>query len=65
MLSVISVLKKNGPFKICDCVSKKNIASLETHKKCGFKIVSEKGFDYLQNEEDDRDYGLEYCFEEL
>lgn len=61
---VISSLKANGHFKICDCVSKKNVASLNTHKKCGFKIVDEDGFDYLQQERDEHCYGLEYSFQE-
>jgi len=59
---VLDALMKDGPFRLCDCVSKKNTASLKTHAKCGFKIVSEKGYDYLQNEEDDHDYGLEYRY---
>ena len=60
---VIDALKSKGPFRICDCISKKNIASINVHKKCGFDIVSESEFDYLQNESDDRDYGLEYRFQ--
>jgi ribosomal protein S18 acetylase RimI-like enzyme len=60
--SVLDALKENGPFRICDCVSKKNTASLKVHEKCGFQIVSEKGYDYLQNEEDDHDFGLEYRY---
>lgn len=59
---VIEKLKENGSFRICDCVSKKNKASIRVHEKCGFSIVSESGFDYLQNESDDRDYGFEYSF---
>ena len=59
---VIEELKKEGPFRICDCISKKNTASIRTHEKCGFRIVSEAGFDYLQEESDDRDYGLEYIY---
>ena len=60
--SVIDALKENGPFRICDCVSKKNTASLKVHAKCGFQIVSKKGYDYLQNEEDNHDFGLEYRY---
>ena len=60
--SVLDVFRKDGPFRICDCVSKKNTASLKVHEKCGFQIVSEKGYDYLQEEEDDHDYGLEYRY---
>lgn len=60
LLAVIDNLKSNGEFKICDYVSKKNVASLNTHKKCGFKIVSEIGYDYLQREHLENCYGLEY-----
>ena len=59
---VIDELKKAGPFRICDCISKRNTASIKTHEKCGFSIVSEAGYDYLLNESDDHDYGLEYRF---
>ena len=60
--SVADSLKKDGPFRLCSCVSKRNIASLKTHEKCGFQIVSEEGDDYLNGEADDRDFGLEYCY---
>ena len=59
---VIDELKKAGPFRICDCISKRNTASIKTHEKCGFSIVSEAGYDYLLNGSDDHDYGLEYRF---
>ena len=59
---VIDELKKAGPFRICDCISKRNTASIKTHEKCGFSIVSEAGYDYLLNESDDHDYGLEYRY---
>lgn len=59
---VIDELKQAGPFRICDCISKRNTASIRTHEKCGFSIVSEAGYDYLLNESDDHDYGLEYRF---
>lgn len=62
LTSVIDELKSKGKFKICDCVGKKNAASLATHKKCGFKLVSEDGYDYLQKETDSHCYGLEYSF---
>ncbi len=55
-------LKKDGPFRLCSCVGKKNAASLRTHEKCGFQIVSEEGYDYLQEEADDHDFGLEYRY---
>lgn len=49
--------------RLCDCVGKKNAASLKAHEKCGFRIVSEQGYDYLHREADDRDFGLEYRYE--
>lgn len=58
-------LKREGPFRLCDCVGKKNAASLRTHEKCGFRIVSDPGFDYLQGEADERDFGLEYRWPEV
>ena len=57
--SVINVLKKEGNFRLCDCVNKKNYASLRVHEKCGFKIISETGYNYLSEETDERYYGLE------
>ena len=44
-------------------VSEENAASLKAHEKCGFRIVSEQGCDYLHQEADDRDFGLEYRYE--
>ena len=61
---VIEKLKKYGPFRLCDCVSKKNTASLKTHEKCGFRIISDTGYDYLHNENDEYDYGLAYYYSE-
>lgn len=60
---LLNVLKEQGPFQICDCVGKQNHASLSVHKKCGFRIVSDTGYDYLANETDDRCYGLRYTYE--
>ena len=60
--AVVDAMKKDGPFRLYDCVSKRNTASLKTHEKCGFRIVSEEGYDYLMEEADDHDYGLEYCY---
>jgi L-amino acid N-acyltransferase YncA len=59
---MIEALKKEGIVRICDCVSKKNIPSLKTHEKCGFKIVSDSGRDYLNNDIDEHCYSLEYRF---
>ena len=62
--AVVDAMKKEGPFRLCDCVSKKNLPSLKTHEKCGFRIVSEEGYDYLLEETDDHDFGLEYRYPE-
>ena len=59
---VLEKMKADGPFRLCDCVGKKNNASLKTHEKCGFRIVSDKGYDYLREETDDHDFGLEYRY---
>lgn len=59
---VLDSLKEDGSFRLCACVSKKNTASLKTHEKCGFRIVSDKGYDYLNEEADEWDYGLEYDY---
>lgn len=59
---VTDVLKAYGPFRLCDCVDKNNTASLKAHKKCGFCVVSEAGYNYLDGEADSRDYGLAYTF---
>ena len=61
---VTDSLKENGPFRLCCCVSKKNSASLKTHEKCGFRVVSDKGYDYMNEEADNHDFGLEYCYHE-
>ena len=60
---VVAHLKQQGPFRICDCVSKKNEPSIRTHLSCGFRIVSQTGRDYLQDEDDPRDYGFEYRYD--
>lgn len=57
---VIEQLKQKGPFRLCDCVDKKNEPSVRTHLACGFSIASEIGHDYLQNTDDPYDYGFEY-----
>ena len=60
--SVADSLKENGPFRLCCCVSKKNTASLKAHEKSGFQVVSDEGYDYLNREADNHDFGLEYCY---
>ena len=63
LTEVIETLKKQGPFQICDCVGKRNNASLRTHRKCGFQIVSEDGYDYLSQETSVFVHGLAYTYE--
>ncbi len=60
---VTTHLKQRGPFRICDCVSKKNEPSIRTHLACGFQIVSEIGHDYLRNTDDPYDYSFEYRYD--
>ena len=62
LVEVIATLKHGGSFILCDCVSKHNEPSFKTHLKCGFKIATNEGFDYLQNETDLHSYGMEYRF---
>jgi len=52
-----------GKTKLYSHVDKRNLSSLKVHEKCGFRIVSEQGYDYLHQEADDRDFGLEYRYE--
>ena len=59
---VLEIMKADGSFRLCDCVSKRNTASLKTHDKCGFQIVSEEGYDYLHDEADKHDFGLEFRY---
>ncbi len=63
LLMVMEAFKVQGAFELCDCVSKRNIASIKTHLKAGFSIVSDAGFDYLQNVRDDQVYGMSYKFQ--
>ena len=62
LANVEEALKKEGSFRLCDCVSKKNTAAVKVHEKCGFRIVSEEGYDYLQEEINNHDFGFEYCY---
>lgn len=58
--AVMQELKAQGPFTLCDCVGKRNVASLCTHLKCGFQIVQIDGYSYLSKETNPYTYGLEY-----
>lgn len=58
---VIAELTSHGPFRICDCVSKENTASLKTHESCGFVIASDPAVNYLSGETCDWEYGMEFA----
>ena len=60
---VTAQLRQQGPFRVCDCVSKKNEPSIRTHLACGFRIVADVGRDYLQNTDDPCDYSFEYRYD--
>ena len=55
---VVQLLKTRGKVIIRDNVSKRNLPSLATHKKCGFEIEEENGTDHLSGEQSDRVYGM-------
>jgi GNAT superfamily N-acetyltransferase len=60
---VIRTLGEDGPFRICDCVSKRNTASVNTHLAAGFSIAAEEGHDLLRNETDPDDLSFEYIYD--
>ena len=62
--SVAKHLKTEGSFLLCSNVSKKNIPSLRTHIKSGFRIAADPGYDYLQNSYESKCYGMEYRSED-
>lgn len=55
---VVKLLKTRGKVILRDNVSKRNLPSLATHRKCGFVIEEENGRDYLSGEQSDRVYGM-------
>ncbi len=63
ILEMLEALKKRGTFVVSDMVSKKNTASLNTHKKCGFNIFSDPGLCRLTGKTNEREFGLEYRYE--
>ncbi len=62
---VIAELQKEGAFRLCDCVNKKNAPSLAVHRKCGFFIASDAGMNYLCHEPNAKTYGMEYRYRPL
>lgn len=57
---LIRMLKKRGKIIIRSNVSKKNMASLAVHKKCGFVIEEENGINCLTGEQRKSVYGMIY-----
>lgn len=57
---IVEEKKKEEPFRLKSYVGKKNEASLKSHLKSGFEIVSDKGFKLLGRDYDSGSYGLEY-----
>ena len=60
--AVLAELKKEGPFRLRDCVGTKNVPSLGVHEKCGFRIAAQDGTDCLSGEVNERCYGMEYVW---
>ena len=63
LTAVLEELKPQGPFRLRDCVGKKNVPSLGVHEKCGFRIAAQDGLNCLSGEVNDRCYGMEYAWE--
>lgn len=61
--AVLAALKAQGPFRLRDCVGKKNEPSLGIHRKCGFTIAAQDGVNCLSGEVNPRCYGMEYVWE--
>lgn len=57
---VVALLQERGAVTIRSNVNKENIASLATHKKCGFVIAEENGINYLTGESREWLYGMLY-----
>ena len=60
--AVLAELKKEGPFRLRDCVGQKKVPSLGVHEKCGFRIAAQDGTDCLSGEVNERCYGMEYVW---
>lgn len=55
---MVEYLQQEGPVVIRDNVSKRNIPSLEWHRKCGFEIEAENGVNQREGTSSDRVYGM-------
>lgn len=60
--SVEECLKNSGPFSLRSNVNRKNIPSLRTHIRSGFRIASDPGYDYLRDRYEPGYCGMEYRF---
>ncbi|MBQ8599103.1 MAG: GNAT family N-acetyltransferase, partial [Oscillospiraceae bacterium] len=56
----IDLLKQRGSLTIRDNVKKDNLASLATHRRCGFRIEQEEAVNCLSGETRADYYGLIY-----
>ena len=59
---VLDRLRAEGPFRVRDCVGKKNIPSLRTHEKCGFRAADTVGHDLLDGSVSEESYTMEYRY---
>lgn len=57
---VIALLKANDEVIMRSNVNKTNVASLATHKKCGFEIERENAINYITGKENERSFGMVY-----
>lgn len=58
---VIRLLRQRGRVILRSNVSKKNIPSLATHRKCGFEIAEENGVNCLTGKRNEFVYGMRYA----
>ena len=62
LTAVLDRLGAEGPFRVRDCVNKKNTASLRTHEKCGFTAADTVGHDLLDGTVNERCFTMEYKY---
>lgn len=60
LTAVIRLLKERGVRTVRDCVERGNTASLRAHRKTGFVIYRDIGYDYARRADDGESYGLQY-----
>ena len=60
MREVIALLRTRGSVELRSNVDKENLASLATHKKCGFTIAEENGINYISGTQSEYVYGMLY-----